>query len=174
MLAFLKFVGVLNAALWLGAIVFTSFVILPIFFSPEVTPGLVHKYYAGRIAQLVVQRLFWLQLICGLIALLHYGMEHLYAGKVLPRFAVSSVVAIVVLVAAGGFLLQPKMDRWHLVKYATNTQPAQRAEAAKKFGLWHGVSQIGNLLILAGVFVHFVRQANAPTPTKFSRGPRGA
>lgn len=172
MLAFLRFVGILNAAIWLGALVFASFVVLPVFFSPEVTPGLVHRYYSGRIAALVLHRVFILQLVCGAVALIHFAAEHLYAGKVLPRFAVGTVVAMMLITAAGGFLLQPKMDRWHLIKYAANTVPNQRAEAARKFGIWHGVSQVTNLLILTGVFIHFARQANTPAPTKFSRGAR--
>lgn len=174
MLAFLKFVGLLNAAIWLGALLFASFVVLPVFFSPEVTPALMHRYYSGRIAEIVLRRLVWVQLVCGGIALLHYFGEWLYAGKPLPRFAAGSVVAMLLFVSIGGFWLQPQMERWHLLKYASNTTPVQRADAAKKFSRWHGVSQVINLLVVAGVIVHFVRHANMPAATKFSRGGRGA
>lgn len=172
MLGFLKFVGLFNAAMWLGSLVFASFIALPAFFSPEVTPGLVHRYYSGRIAEIVLHRLFWTQLVCAVIALVHYLAEWLYAGKPLSKFSVGLVVVMLGIIAVGGFWLEPKMSRWHVVKYATNTTAVQKAEAAKQFGRWHGISRAFNLLVVFGVFIHFVRHSNAPATTKFPRAAR--
>ena len=172
MLGFLRFVGLFNAAIWLGSLLFASFIVLPVFFSPEVTPALVHRYYSGRIAEIVLHRLFWTQLVCVGIAILHYIAEWLYAGKPLSKGSVGSLAVILAIVALGGFWLEPKMARWHLVKYASNTTPAQKAEAAKSFGRWHGASRVLNLVVVVGALVHFVRQSSPAPSSKIPRPAR--
>ena len=67
---------------------------------------------------------------------------------------------IILFIGVGTLLLTPKMDTAHLLKYADYYQlaatPNEKGDAAKVFGLLHGLSQVGNLLVLIGLLVHFI------------------
>ncbi len=170
-LSTLRFFGIVNAAIWLGAAVFLTFVAGPAIFSPamlEVLP----RYHAGRVAQILLGRYFILQHICGAVAVLHLVAEWLYAGRNPRRFGLWLLVVLVGLGLLGGFWLQPKMKDLHTVKYAANATPVQREAAGKSFGLWHGISQTMNLLMLGGVLVYFWRTVNASVPTRIGRNAR--
>ena len=69
---FLKWVGLLNAAIWLGATLFFTFAVGPAFFSEKTWAlfgwpqnVLAAKYYAGAVAQVVLERYFLMQHLCG-------------------------------------------------------------------------------------------------------------
>src|SRR6266508_2140726 len=61
----LRFIGVLNAAVWLGAAFFFTFAVAPAFFTPEVKEIFHGRFWPGVMAQFVVERYFYLQQICG-------------------------------------------------------------------------------------------------------------
>jgi Domain of unknown function (DUF4149) len=170
-LALLRFVGLVNAAVWLGAAVFLTFAAGPAMFSPEMA-DLLPRYHAGRVAQILLGRYFIFQYVCGGLAVLHLVAERIYAGRSPGRFGVLLLSLLVALGLAGGIWLQPKMRYLHAVKYAPNTTPAQKEAAAKSFGVWHGVSQSANLLMLGGVLVYFWRTANAVSLPRPLRSPR--
>src|SRR6266436_1420387 len=79
-IGFLRFVGLLNAAVWFGAAIFFTFAAGPAVFSQDMKDALRQNnpYFYGAIAQVLISRYFRLQLICGVIALLHLVMESLY------------------------------------------------------------------------------------------------
>ena len=62
----LRFIGMLNAAVWLGAVIFFTFVAAPAFFSQEML-SFLPRSYAGAAAQVVIKRLFTLHEVCGVI-----------------------------------------------------------------------------------------------------------
>ena len=68
MIGFLRFVGLMNAAVWFGAAIFFTFGIGAAAFSPEMKELLGPKnspYFSGAIAQILIARYFHLQLLCG-------------------------------------------------------------------------------------------------------------
>jgi hypothetical protein len=137
-------------SLWLGIGIGVSFVAVAHVFSPAVRDSLPPGG-SGKIAQGILLKLFQWQV--GLAAVAG-GLELLarrrreaggprWPGRLLPYLLALSLTAL--------FWLHPTMSDWFRDKYREDLPEATRAEAARQFGKWHGISQTGNLLILAGV-----------------------
>ena len=160
MLSFLRFFGVTVAAVWFGATVFFTFFVGRVFFTAPLVDFLPAPYN-GEVAQLVIAKLFLLHYACGLLALAHVGAEWMYSGKEPPRFTVWLVGGALGLSLLGGLWLQPKLKLLHQVKYAEHYRrpatPAQRGDAAKSFGTWHGISMGMNLVTLLALWVNLAR-----------------
>jgi hypothetical protein len=187
----IRFIGVLNAAIWLGSAVFFTFAAAPAFFSSDAKALGISPFYTGSMAQLVLARYFYVQHICGLIAVAHLLAEWVYLGRALQRFTFSLLVVLLCLGFAGGLWLQPKLKRLNLVRYSmSETKPNQtnsvttfklvpipieeRTAAEKAFRSWHPVSIVFNVVVLAGLVFYFWRVTHPPddlrfvsTPTKF-------
>ena len=152
--------AVVNAAVWFGAGLFLTVVVGPNFFSPAVT-DLVGRQNAGLIAQSVLAKYFVLQGVCTLVALaLH--LRSVTGGSALARRSRWGLAVVLALVCVGGFWLQPKLVELNRQRYATTTSTEERAVLARQFGMWHGVSQVGNLLVLIGALAHLVILAHGP------------
>jgi len=160
MLGLLRFIGTVNAAIWLGAAIFLTFAAGPAFFSGEMLQ-VMPRYHAGRAAQIVLERYFNLQLVCSLIAVAHLAAEWFYAGRAPARVQRLLLGGIVGLTLLGGWWMQPKLKSLHAIMYAPNTTEVQKAAAKRRFGMWHGVSQTANLLLTAGALVYFWQTTNA-------------
>lgn len=160
MLSFLRFFGVTVAAVWFGATVFFTLFAGPAFFTDEMK-RLFPPPYNGAIAELVLSRFFILHYLCGLLALAHLGAEWMYSGKVPPRLTVWLVGGTLGFSLLGGLWLQPKLHKLQRVKYADHYRiPAtaqQREAAAKDFGMWHGISQAMNILVLLSLWLYLAR-----------------
>jgi hypothetical protein len=172
----LRFLGLLNTAIWLGTAVFVTFAAGPAFFSEEML-AFLPKAHSGRAAQLVLERYFALQCICAGIAVAHLFAEWLLTRQPVMPFHRNLLLGIIALVLFGGFWLAPRLQRLHPAIYPEmyyRNDPAmlqefsqpERVEAARKsFALWHGVSQMANLLALLGLVGHFFlinRPSTAP------------
>jgi hypothetical protein len=164
----LRFVGMLNAAVWLGAVIFFTFVAAPAFFSQEML-SFLPRSYAGAAAQVVIKRLFTLHEVCGVIALLHLTAEWLYTGRPLQRFTLGLLLGLLALVFCGNTIIRPKLEQLHLTMYAPGRTSEQREQARKSFGAWHGLSQVSNFIILSGLLIYFSQVAHPlNTPRFFS------
>lgn len=164
----------MNAAVWFGAAVFFSFVGGPAVFSGDMKAllGAAFPVYSGAIAQVIIARYFILQHVCGAIALLHLLGEWLYTGRPFNRIILWVLVGAFSLGLLGGVVMQPYMKRLHLVKYAVQTTPAQKEQAATSFRLWHGVSQGLNLIVLLGLVYYVWQIANPVAPPRFMPGAK--
>jgi hypothetical protein len=169
-LVVLRFIGLANAAVWLGGAIFFTFVAGPAFFTEEMKQ-MIPPPYNGAAAMLVIERFFIMQHWCGAIAIAHLVAEWLYAGKPLQKLTIYMLVGIVALNFLGAFWLQPYMKSLHAKKYASKygltVSPVEVEKATRSFGAWHGVSQCFNLMIMAGLLVHFWRlsgQGGSPRP----------
>ena len=152
MIAFLRFFGIMNAAVWFGAAVFFSFGIAPAFFTPEMK-RLLGEIYAGLVAQSVIERYFVLHYCCGGLALLHQLAEWVYLGKALQRLTFGLLLAILTFSLLGGFWLQPKLKELYRIRHGRANQftAEQKSDAANSFRRWHEASQIINLVMLASL-----------------------
>ena len=163
MIAFLRFVGVTNAAIWFGATFFFTFVAGSAFFSPEMTQ-FIPAPYNGLAAQVVIGRLFGLHHLCGVLALLHLTAEWLYAGRLLHRATLALLIGLVGLNLYGGLVLQPRLKDLHRVKYAPKSPPADREAARQSFSAWHRLSMLANLFVLGGVLAYLWQVVNTAPP----------
>lgn len=170
MIGFLRFIGLLNAAVWFGAAIFFTFAAGPAVFSQDMKNLLEAKnypYFSGAIAEILINRYFKVQLICGIIALLHLLAERLYFGKSPDARSMGLLTVLLSITLIGGFWLQPKLRELHTIRYKTSTSPELRQSAQETFKTWHGVSQVINLLMIVGLGFHLWRVANPPDSTRF-------
>ena len=170
MIGFLRFVGILNAAVWFGTAIFFTFGAGLAPFSQEMKSLLGpnnYPYFSGAIAQILIARYFHFQLACGMVAVLHLLAEWLYLGKYPQKLQVGLLIGLASAALIGGYWLQPKLKALHATKYGLNTRPEIREAAARSFRAWHGVSQVVNLLMVGGLAVYLWRAANPSDPTRF-------
>jgi Domain of unknown function (DUF4149) len=161
-ISLLRFVGILNAAVWCGSAIFLT-VGLPAVFSPELK-RLLTAPGVGFAAQAIIARFFLLQYCCGAIALAHLLGEWMYCGRPVRRFNLTLVLALLALALAGGLWAQPKMRTLHEIKYFGKS-PQQQAQAAKEFAAWHATSESFNLLVITGLIIYLWR-VSAPSESQ--------
>lgn len=160
---FLRFVRLLNAAIWCGSSVFLL-VGLPGLFSGRVI-SVLSRPYAGFAAEAVFGRYFILYYVCGAVALLCLGADWVYSGKE-SSFDFGLVSALAAVGLLGGLVLQPRLHDWHYFKYWGKTAEVQ-AHAAKLFAVWHGISQGVNLLVIIGLILYLWRTARPSETPRF-------
>ncbi len=165
MISFLRWLGVLNAAVWFGSAFSFTFVAAPAVFSADTEkllgPNYYH-YFAGKIAGFIIHRAFNLQLICGVLALLHLLLERLYFGKPPSGLRVGILIGLLVLTLFGGFIAQPKIQNLHETRYSVKANPTERESAREAFRTWHGLSQGINVLVLIGLAFYMGRVGQRP------------
>ena len=166
MLVFLRLVGVMNAAIWLGASVSFACAVVPALFSSEML-RLLPLSHAGAAALIVARHGFVLQSICGAIALSHLVVEWLYAGKPIQRWPTYLVAGLLGLAFLGGQVLQPKLQRLHLEMYGMRSTPQQRARASAAFRSWQAAVQTVNVLMILGLATYVWQVTSAGIAPRF-------
>jgi hypothetical protein len=167
----LRFIGLLNAAVWLGAMIFFTAVVGPTFFSAEVK-GLLGVPYAGALAQIMVGRYLVLQEWCAGIALVHLLADWLYYNRLSSKASLWILLGCLGMSLLAERELAPKMKELHLIKYAVQTNAEQKAAASRSFSILHATSQVTNLLMLGGVLFYYWRLSNGNQGGKSSAGAR--
>ncbi len=147
MQAFIRFVGVLNAAVWFGAVVFFTLVGGPAIFSTEMQ-GFLPLAYRGRVAEVIIGRLFLMQQWCAVIGLLHLLVEYLYFGRRGEGRRATLLTGLLFVNLLGGYWLLPRMHELERIRYSPLSTATQVAAAAGTFNVWHGFSQVVNLLAI--------------------------
>ena len=170
MIGFLRFIGVINAAIWLGGTVFFVLFAEPAFFSPDMLALLEAKnfpYFSGAIAQIIAARYFHFHLICAVIAFLQLLGEWLYLGRPGRRASFSLLLGLLVLGLIGDHWVQPKLKALHKARYQANTPPAEREAAARSFGSWRIASHLLELCMIGGLVIYVWRAANSSDTLRF-------
>jgi hypothetical protein len=166
MTGLLRFVGILNAAVWCGSAIFLV-VALPPLFSAEMK-RLLGLPGVGFAAQTIVARFFVLQYACAAIALAHLIGEWVYIGRPLLRLNLALLTGLMGLALLGGLWMQPKLRDLHQRMYYGATVEL-KDRAAKSFRVWHAGSQSANLLVIAGLLLYLWKVAEAPEHPRFVR-----
>jgi hypothetical protein len=168
----LRFVGIVNAAIWLGAAIFFTFGAGPAIFSGDMRTLLGANnfpFFSGAIARIILNSYFHFQIACGVVALLHLAAGKLYLGRPVSKFTVGLLTSLLAITLLGGFWLQPKMHDLHVRGYSPKVSVGERATAMHSFRVWHGISQVINLFVIGGIIVYVWRVNNPPNPTQFVR-----
>jgi hypothetical protein len=184
MTGFLRFAGLLIAALWLGGAVYFSFAAGTLPFSADMRELIARMgdanagfqaYFVGAAAQLGVARFFKFQLLCGIAALAHLGIEWMYQERRGRKPLLAVLLLLLGLTLLGNFVLLPKMKALHAVKHAQPTAyytQERREAAAVSFKRWHAVSQAGNLFVLGGLVFYLWHMGRPPDTARFVRPPQ--
>jgi hypothetical protein len=169
MTGFLRYAGILNAAVWLGAAVFFTAGVAPGVFSADTRKlfgDTAFPYYAGGVALVLFKRYFLAHYVCGSLALLHLLAEWLCLGRRTSRWWLGLVAALLGLGLLGGMWMQPKMAVLRETMYHA-ANPEIREQARHKFGAWHGVAQGVNLLVIAGLAIYTCRMVRPAEAVRF-------
>lgn len=170
MLTALRIIGIFNAAIWLGSAIFFTFGVGPGIFSPGMRDvfappgGPMGDYYLGVIAQQLIARYFAVNLICGLVALIHFFGEIFYAGRSFNRLTLGLILVVVGMGLVGAGIFSPKIKSLHQIKYRGPAE--QRPAAARQLARLHAVSMSGNFLSLIALMFYTWR---ASTPSDHLR-----
>lgn len=172
MTGFLRFIGTLNAAIWLGGSIYFTFVAGQFPFSPEMRQLFGENnpstpFFVGSVAQIGVARFFSFQLFCAIIAFVHLSAEWLYQDRRNRRSLIWVLGVMLVMIVLGKYALQPKMHQLFRAKYATNYTQPQRDVAARSFAIWHGISMTANLFMLGGMVIYLVQMTRPPEVGRF-------
>ena len=175
MTAILRFIGILNAAIWLGGAVYFSFVAGQMPFSGAMKDLLkdAYPYYSGAIAQIGVARYFNFLLFCNVVALAHLAAEWLYQERRNRKLMLGLVGVMLGLTLLGGYWLQPKLRDLQRLKHAANYPQPQREQAAKSFGRWHAASMTMNLFMLGGLVIYAIHMSRPAEVARFVRSAPG-
>jgi hypothetical protein len=167
--AFLRYIGIVNAALWLGADVFLIVGLPAIFattaqFKTEMGPG--GNYYVGLAAQRIFARFFILQYCCCGVGLAHLALEWLYSNKPLWQRNLAILAVLGGLALAGGLVMQPKLADLHHHMYY-DTKPVAQDAARRAFKAWHGAAECVNLVTIGGLLVYLWRVSRSAGHARF-------
>lgn len=175
MIAFLRFIGVMNASVWFGAVVVFSALISPALASPELlklftilrTP-VEPVAYAHLVGEIVVERFYLIHYICGSIGAFHLLLEWLYTGKGVRLFMVYIMLTLTALGLINGLVLNPKMKQLHRIHYGVTSTPAQQAQAGKMFQVLNTTTQIIHWVMVGGLLIYTWKTASPGEQPRFS------
>jgi hypothetical protein len=162
--AFLRYIGILNAALWLGAAVFLM-VGLPAIFATPSDFSLGANYVVGWAAQRIIARFFILQYCCCGVGLAHLVLEWLLSNKPLVQRNLVLLAVLGTLALASGLVMQPKLEELHHAMYYAK-EPAQ-VVAGRAFRAWHGAAECVNLVAIGGLLVYLWRVSRSAEHARF-------
>ena len=167
---FLRFVGLINAAVWLGGAIFYTLGVAPALVSQDMVNVLRPEnfpFFSGAISQVVLKSYFHLHLACAVLALLHLVVEWLYLGRAARGIWTYLLITLLGASLIGTFWLSPKLRDLHRTQHLLKAAPGQREAAAQSFRIWQGCFQGLNVLMIAGVAVYFWRAAHPPDDLRF-------
>lgn len=163
----IRFIGIVNAAIWLGSAVCFTVVVGPAFFSPEML-GVFPRPYAARAVEVVLSRLYSFQMLCAFVALLHLGIEYFQQPRPPSRFHAGLLSVLLLLNLGGAFWLLPTLHHLQAVKYSPQAAVEEQTAAGRRFAFWHGTSQVVNLGVLAALGFHLWRVTRPAEKPRFS------
>ena len=166
MIGLLRFVGLINAAVWFGAALFAALAAGSAV-SPEMRELLGFRnfpYFSIAIGQMLLARYFHVYLICSFVALLHVAAEWLYLGKYPHRLWLTFILILVLIGIVQTYWLQPRLRTWHRLRYSEQTQ-SQAADRAFRFG--QSLSEMLHIVVIAGLAIYVWRIAYPQNSTRF-------
>jgi hypothetical protein len=167
----LRFLGLVNAAVWFGATFFFIFVADPATTASETMRQLLgpknFPYFSVAISQVIGTRFFGLFLVCALVAMLHMGAEWLYFGKYPRRFWLLLIFGLFLGGLAQTYGVQPKVKTLLVLQHSPSASQDQRDLAGRSVGVWRTLSTSLNVLLLGGLVVYLWRVANPPDEMRF-------
>jgi len=167
---FLRFLGVFNAAVWFGAVVFYLFGVSVLLNSDEVRTlfGADHYDFFSRASLLIIQdRFYTIQWICAAVALIHLWTERWYLGRRTKRRWDGLILGALILSLWGDNYLVSRLSRLHNGQHARGASSELREASAKSFRNWQRIATLVHLYLLFGAGACLWRAANPESGPRF-------
>lgn len=166
MIGYLRFFGILVAAVWLGAALLFPLLIGPAFGAPDLQRYLGQKY-GGLTELLIWERYFLVLYWCGIFAVIHLLAEKIYTSKPVPRISLYLILSLLLLTWISDYWLLANMQHHYFISYAPRVSAAQVENARKAYGIWSAIFTFSNLLLLGGVIGHLWKIVNPTEAPRF-------
>lgn len=169
-IGFLRVLGLMNAAVWLGSAVFFVIGAEPATGSQQMTELIGTRnfpFFSVAIEQIISARFLRIYLLCAAVAVVHLGAEWLYLGRYPKRRWLGIVVALCFLGLIQAMIVGPALRKSHHVNFRQNVTTQERESAAKSYRSWHRVSASLNWVMVFGLGFHLWRVATPSASTRF-------
>jgi carbon starvation protein CstA len=170
LVAVVNIVHVLSLALWGGSTMFFSFVVAPRVFGflherlpvapPAGVQGLtleVGRRLAGDTVGVIFPTYFGTQIVAGCLAVAT-GVMLIRSGKQRAKLRTTVAALALLIVTVHAFTVYPRSIQVLESHYRFQEQgkDAEATELRKQFGMWHGLSQTLNLLVILLVLISLI------------------
>jgi hypothetical protein len=149
----IRFIGVLNAAVWLGAAVFFALAARPAFLSAEML-SFLPRPHASRAAVVMLDRYFVVQQWCAGAALAHLLLEYVQSGRSMGGWILGMLAGLLGVGVAGGHWLAPALHELQRVSFSTLAAAAQKAEAAGRLTALNITFEVVNGLVILALLYY--------------------
>ena len=179
-IAFLRFIGLMNAAVWLGAVVVYAALISPALVSAEMLevfsgarPAMAPAY-RGLAVEVVAWKFYWIHFICGGMMAFHLLLEWLFTGKATRTLILYLAMTMIVLGLANGLLLHFKMKELHRIRYEHIPPPVSakqaegKAKAGRMFDSLQTATEVMHWVMVAGLVVLLWKTATPGEQPRFN------
>lgn len=170
MISFLRFFGLINAAVWLGTVVFFNGCVGPACLSADMNNLLGANnfpYFSGAIAQLLMEKYYLSLAIFAMIALGHLIAEWLYMGRPARKVSMGLLGGLLCLTLLGGGLIAPHLQKNHALSHAVNAPAVQRESARRSFHIWKACALAIDVLMTGGLVFYVWHVANPSDAPRF-------
>lgn len=179
-IAFLRFIGLMNAAVWFGAVVVYAALISPAMLSPEMLDifggarNPMAPAYRGLAMEIVASKFYWIHFICAGVMAFHLLMDWLFTGKAARTLMLYLAGTMIVLGLANGVLLFQKMKELHRIHYkytpppVTKEQVEIKAKAATMHDALQTATEVIHWIMVAGLLVYTWKTATPGEQPRFS------
>lgn len=150
MISFLRFVGVMNAAVWLGASLYHFMAVGP-FFSTAAARWVLGEPHATGAGLMLWHRLYMLQYVCLGVAWAHLLTEWVYLGRGPSRFQAGVLSLLLALTLAGDLELRHGVEPAHWIRQNPKAAADDKARAERGYPLWSAIwmcTQTGLTLVV--------------------------
>jgi len=163
----IRFVGVLNAAVWLGAAVFFTLAVEPAFASAEML-GFLPRPHASRAAEVMLDRYFVLQQWCAGVAVAHLLLEYVQSGRYMGGRVLALLGGLLGASVVGGHWLVPALHRLHRINYSALASAVQKAEAASRLTALNVAFEVANGLAMLALLYYLWRLSHPANDPRFA------
>jgi hypothetical protein len=173
-IAFLRFIGLMNSAVWFGAVVVFAALISPALASPEITNlfggagNPMSTAYAVVAGEVIITKFVWIHFICGGIAAVHLLVEWLYTGKAIRSLILYLAMLLITLGLLNGLILYPKMKDLHRTRYNRTVAPATQQKAATMFLSLQQATEIIHWIMVGGLLIYTWKVATPGEQPRFN------
>jgi hypothetical protein len=163
----IRFVGILNASVWLGSTVFFALAAWPAFSSAEML-SFLPRPHSQRAGELMLGICFQTQQLCAAIALLHLVLEYLHSGRYAGKLTLGVILGLLGLGLAGGYWLSPTLHQLQRIRYSTVTTAAQKAAAAGRYDQLHIAASVMLGMAALGLVFYLLRVSRPHDGPRFA------
>jgi len=173
-IAFLRFIGLMNSAVWFGAVVVFAALISPALASSEIVDlfggarNPMSPAYAVLAGEVIITKFVWIHFICGGITAVHLLVEWLYTGKAIRSLILYLAMLLITLGLLNGLILYPKMKELHRTRYTRGIEPARQQKATSMFSSLQQATEIIHWIMVGGLLIYTWKVATPGEQPRFN------